>query len=120
RWCAGFHSTGLKSKIDQLLRNTGRGFFSGAASSKILLANVDLTIQEGSIREYYCLRSYFQTQCSLDANDAPIFNDEGRNHLLPEVNVGCSFQRQPPFFGEFHPVILCARTPHSGSFGPVK
>ena len=43
-------------------------------------------------------------------------DDQGRYHVLPEVDVGVGLQRGAPGLCKKVPVVLCSGGPHGGTF----
>ena len=57
--------------------------------------------------------------CSDTAN-GPVLDDQGRDHVLPQVDVGVGLQGHSPFIGKGVSIVLCPGRPHGRAFRTVQ
>ena len=118
--CSGLEAIAFKAKRNQLFGNTCCRFFCYSPTPKLLLADMNDSIEKGSAGDNHCFGSDLMTKTSYDSAGFAVFNDEGFDHILVKVYVGSLFQHFPPGGGEEHSVTLGTGAPHGWSLGTIE
>ena len=118
-WGACLHAPAFKAELHKLFRDAHGGTLACASTTELFFANVHQAIEEGAVCEDHRLGANLHAQTRLDPDATPLLDKDAHHTVLPEIEVGGSFEHLSPCLCEQVAVILRSRAPHGRSFGLV-
>src|SRR5690606_36148018 len=114
-WGSGLQAIAFEAQAYQLLGNTCRRFFGCSTATKVLLTNMNDTIEESSVRKYNRFSADLMSQPGYHTTGTIVFYDQSLHHILVKVYVWGVFQHFSPLRSKYHSVALHAGAPHGRS-----
>ena len=115
-----FQSLDFKTEFLELFTDAVTGHLTHSTPRKMLLPNMNQTIQKGSVGKDDRLTLDIAAHHSLNPLHLVAIKKKPYHRILPKVYVGCFLQHTAPFSRKHHLIALASWTPHGRTFRLVE